>query len=500
MFTVMIAEDSKPILRNIRMLLESSGLPVQVTATAYNGEEALESIRRQPVDILLSDIRMPKMDGLSLIGQAKQLCPGLKAVLISSYSDFEYTRKALNLQVFDYLLKPVEPEQLKDVIGRAIASLSERQAGAAESFKGVVDSAFLAGLRLGPEFHEKPLFPFLLCRQPFAAAGSWDIGSLRSCLEEACAPAACWLFPLIGEEQHYMVLVQASVKERYESAGVWMDAVRNKLLDAGIHAAAAGSFQPLDLARLKELQKELEQRLAEELTIAGPTLVDASYRSRQPQEASGYIQGFADMIGGRQSKQFMLKLAELQQQWGSDNIRLSDTEKWLTSVADAFCQAMPEGGPEQRLAMTAAIQAMLRLDSYSRFCEAVTNWCGQNFELLQAQNRKSGEELFGQLDSHIKLHKYSQLSITDLAAKFHVSPSYISRIIKRYTNSTFVQYYMELKIEEACRQLQAKPELKIKDLSDALSFSDQHYFSRVFKEYAGCTPSEYKDRIKPDAE
>lgn len=126
MYNVMIVEDSKPILRNIKMLLETLSFPIRVAATATNGEEALAAIKQSPIDLLLTDIRMPKMDGLSLIEQAKIANPDLKVILISGYSDFEYTRKALNLQVFDYLLKPVEREALEEVMGRVIDQLDQQ--------------------------------------------------------------------------------------------------------------------------------------------------------------------------------------------------------------------------------------------------------------------------------------------------------------------------------------------------------------------------------------
>ncbi|MEK3837166.1 MULTISPECIES: response regulator transcription factor [unclassified Paenibacillus] len=249
MYTAIIAEDSKPILRNIEALMQSMELPVRISATASNGLDALEYIKANPVDILLTDIRMPKLDGLALIGQCRQVNPALKAVLISGYSDFEYTRKALNLQVFDYLLKPVEREQLAEVMQRLVAHLQEQE-----------------GSRKG----------------------------------------------------------------------------------------------------LPEVLAASEQR------------------------------------------------------------------------------------------------------------------------------PKSSEELFRQLEQYLQQHLYSQLSITEVALQFHVSPSYVSRIFKRYSHQTFVHYSMRLKIAEACRLIAAKPELKVKELSEALSFGDQHYFSKVFKDYMGVSPTEYR--------
>lgn len=500
MFTALIAEDSKPILRNIKALLESSELPLQIAATAYNGEDALEYIKQQPVDILLTDIRMPKLDGLGLIEQAKQLYPEMKVVLISSYSDFEYTRKAINLQVFDYLLKPVERNQLLDVMERVIDSLTERREVGLEPLKGIVAPRFLAGLRLSPDFFEQSVSMFLMSKQPFTPeTGNWQTEPLQTELQEVCKPQSCWLFPAIHSDR-YIVFVQSAVQERVDSTVAWMEAVEQRLRGLGVEVAMAGSFQAADLGRLQTQYDRLKYLLDEEVLLDKAVLLDTNYRIPEQHRNEALIKPFTDMIEQRQPQPFYMKLGEQLQQSYSEHARYVDLERLVAAIADAFVHNLPDNGPEERLAAAAAVKEILQSDSYTAFSDKLLNWCARSFELLQSRNRKSGEDLFEQMDSYVKLNKSSQLSINDLAAKFHVSPSYISRIIKRFTNSTFVQYYMELKIEEACKQLQAKPDLKIKELSDALSFSDQHYFSRVFKDHTGLSPSEYKEKYRPAAE
>lgn len=145
------------------------------------------------------------------------------------------------------------------------------------------------------------------------------------------------------------------------------------------------------------------------------------------------------------------------------------------------------------------ITGLLSVDSFEKFCQGFQEWAKQSFERVQAQNRKSGEELFRQIEEYVRLNLYSYLSIADVALKFHVSPSYISRVMKNYAQNTFVQYYTGLKIKEACRLMACKPEMRIKEVSDALSFSDQHYFSKVFKEYTGYSPTDYKERCPPNS-
>lgn len=107
MYNILIVEDSKPILRDIERLIRENLKETEIE-TAYDGEEALEIIQHLEPDILFTDIKMPLMDGLSLIEKAKQAYPSVKCVIISGYTDFSFTHEALRLQVDDYVMKPVD--------------------------------------------------------------------------------------------------------------------------------------------------------------------------------------------------------------------------------------------------------------------------------------------------------------------------------------------------------------------------------------------------------
>ncbi|MCR2807089.1 response regulator [Paenibacillus soyae] len=504
MYSVLIAEDSKPILRNIKMLLESSELPIRVAATASNGEEALALLRQQPVDILITDIRMPKMDGLALIEQSKEITPELKVVLVSSYSDFEYTRKAINLQVFDYLLKPVERKSLIEVMERMIGQLNETREDRLAAFRGIVDPGFLTDMRLGDDFfaHNTKLV-LLIGRQPFTARfAAAETNALQHDLSRVCSPHPCWLFPL-DKPERYLLLAEEGLRDKYSSASECMSAISAELQSLGLQACMAASLQPVELAELRSHYEKLEQGMADELRLASPLLLDIQYRFRQSREDDRVIPTFMEMIQQRHKEQFRLKLAELLRRWRSDNVHAARLEELLVAVSEAFANASESDNELSELAeLEAEARELLELDSYELFCDSVLEWTDAQFDLLLARTRKSAEELFAQIENHMELHKYSQLSMTELAKKFHVSPSYISRIIKRYTNSTFVHHYMKMKIDEACRLIRSKPEMKVKELSDALSFSDQHYFSKVFKEYTGYSPTDFKEKVKakPDGE
>ncbi|HEX2927312.1 MAG TPA: response regulator, partial [Ruminiclostridium sp.] len=127
MYRLLIAEDDSTIRRGLVKIIGEMGLPVEHIQEADNGQSALalcESFRPQ---IIVTDIRMPLIDGLELIGTIQQEQPDLSFVIISGYNDFEYARKAIQYGVKEYLLKPIEKEDLKSALDRIISQLDAQE-------------------------------------------------------------------------------------------------------------------------------------------------------------------------------------------------------------------------------------------------------------------------------------------------------------------------------------------------------------------------------------
>lgn len=515
MYNAIIAEDSKPILRNLQMLIRSAGLPVQVTATASNGLEALEHLKSQPVDILLTDIRMPKLDGLGLIEQAKKLNPRLQTVLISGYSDFEYARRALNLQAFDYLLKPVDQGQLVDVLSRLLEQLREQQENERRLLEGVVEADYLAKMVLDTELlaGEKQLV--LVRRRPFATESkSWDIESIAAAVKDFFNIEAFRVLPSqqagqfvilkdegVFIERHAAGIINESSVERLRfDEGSVVEALNN----AGLSAVALAAAQSVELRTLSAAYGKLERTVRDRLTVSGCLASLTGEQEVGAGEATKLaIQvQLAELIVQRQKERFLLLLRQSLPYWLHASARMMSLERLVSFLADELGVGGQESAIETSVenVLEAAnsnleLRTLFAAASPEEFAESLYEWCAAKFDLLQEPGKRGGEELFEQIDRHLRQNLYAQISIAEAAQQFHVSPSYISRIIKRYTGNTFVHHYMELKIDEARRLLASEPDMKVKHVSDALGFGDPHYFSKVFKEYAGCSPTEYKDKL-----
>ena len=141
-FKVIVADDEKLIANNIARRIEESSGAFRVISRAGTGTEALEQVRELLPDVLFSDIKMPEMDGIELISRLRKEHPGVCCVIVSGYSDFEYMKAAIQNSAVDYLLKPVNTEELRRLLQRLEAALLAREQQMAPRRKS--DAASLA--------------------------------------------------------------------------------------------------------------------------------------------------------------------------------------------------------------------------------------------------------------------------------------------------------------------------------------------------------------------
>ncbi len=126
-YSVLVAEDEALIRRHIVRRVAENCPAFEVVAEAADGREALEAVAELYPDVLITDIRMPVMDGLALIREVYYAFPGVKAVIVSGHDEFAYARAAISLGVKDYLLKPVSAEELRAVMSRLAAQLDAEE-------------------------------------------------------------------------------------------------------------------------------------------------------------------------------------------------------------------------------------------------------------------------------------------------------------------------------------------------------------------------------------
>lgn len=128
MWKVLIADDEPKIRKGLKKMLQSFDLSLRVVGEAEEGEQALEMAKTHQPHILLVDINMPFLDGLGLIERVRQFSPDMIIIIITGYDEFKYAKRAIQLQVSDYLLKPINGQELKEILLKAIDRLQHHHA------------------------------------------------------------------------------------------------------------------------------------------------------------------------------------------------------------------------------------------------------------------------------------------------------------------------------------------------------------------------------------
>ena len=125
MYKVLLVDDEYMITEGLKRLIPFDKWDMEVVATANHADDALDYVREHPVDIVISDVNMPDKTGLEMIGEMKELLPNAYYILLSGYQEFDYVKKAMNLNVVDYLVKPVDKVELERLLEKIASQLGE---------------------------------------------------------------------------------------------------------------------------------------------------------------------------------------------------------------------------------------------------------------------------------------------------------------------------------------------------------------------------------------
>ena len=126
MYKVLLVDDEYMITEGLKRLIPFDKWDMEVVATANHADDALDYVREHPVDIVISDVNMPDKTGLEMIGEMKELLPNAYYILLSGYQEFDYVKKAMNLNVVDYLVKPVDKVELERLLEKIASQLGEK--------------------------------------------------------------------------------------------------------------------------------------------------------------------------------------------------------------------------------------------------------------------------------------------------------------------------------------------------------------------------------------
>ncbi|MBE5811905.1 MAG: response regulator [Clostridiales bacterium] len=527
MYQIFVVEDELLIRQSIRNVIENMQGPYALCGEASDGEMALSMMQDLMPDIVLTDIRMPFLDGFELIRHAKTMMPWLKIVIISGYGDFESAQKAISLGVDQYLLKPIRPPELtksiEEMARRIDADKQQRI-----SSQGYDDDEVQHALR--QHFMQQMLYGGLHTSTLLERAHTLKLDVVKPCYQLV-------LFSFGPEELDYRLL-QISVRnlmERLDSPLYYFNeaSMLTVLCDGRDQDALSENVYQF----IAIIRHELREFCPSITTVVGQPVqrlsaVCQSYRTAsdllrkvcgvaagQVVDASDAAQIAAQIIelGDPFGAQFQHKLQQASpadvpalvdealdspegSRFNSTLMRYYALIDLLKMTALLVVKASPElDMKDAATRLSAEYDVMSASGSLPAFRQAA-------IDLLQRSVALREENLSTMKYSHVisKAEKYvaenfcdPNISLISVAKYVGLSAAHFSTIFSQTLGRSFINYLTAMRIERA-KELLTTTNMKLSTIAMEIGYNEPNYFSHVFRKLEGTTPKEYRIRTQGD--
>lgn len=548
MNNILIVDDEIGVRNSIKAKVNWDELGFTICGEAANGEEALRLLESGTLpDVMMTDIRMPQLDGIGLIKRCKQLYPELKIIVLSGYSDYEYMQAAIQAGVKDYLLKPVGRRELVELLQKLSHELQAQRSDEAQQRmeqaqreQQLQASREALLLRLAKEESSS----LLAVRERIVQLGLsqlLELGeecSARFMTVEMRIPAG----RLDGNDQHMDLLRLAfdmlcrEIAAQYEGMLPFYDVSHPAMLhfvilqrrEASQNDKRGGAIERDKLKQIiSTLRRNVSQYLRLECVIGlGEPVNDVlqfknAFSSCMLSWSRSTVDGTDCETGGDMHHTLNVFTPELERQltialengdraaFSSYMLRIFPRHidyamfsftfmaTRLLLLLHAVAKKYDDGTGDQALQQRLWDCQMTIGDFRSR--EAVAAHLEELGQLVMNAAQRARSVSHGSIAAAVQKYvddNYTyELTLTGLADLFHLNETYLSGLFKQQAGMTFSDYVTRLRMNKA-GELLRESDLKLTDIAMLVGISSSSYFSTSFKKFYGMSPKEYREKHK----
>lgn len=534
---IFLVEDEIVIRNGIKNSIEWEKEGYKFVGEASDGELAYPMILKERPDILITDIRMPFMDGLELSRLVKQELPDIRILILSGYDEFDYAKEAIRLGVTEYLLKPVSASKLLESL-KGVSSLIRREKEERELLKRyaedmkentereklkffgqlisgdvstaeAIDFGRQYGMNLSAQVYEIILFKFFTVIGVSGQSNS----VVEACenLEDIIAKIPYiymfqrgidgWAFLLTAEDEAQMSERTDRLAKRIEQ----MMAGYEKLeYFGGIGSAVTRlrelprSFSDADHAFSGRFVSRLNRivRVGELKNLQG--VGDFEVRGfgeieRTRESVEKFLNNGTQEEIARFAKVYMTEMPE-------DNFRSTLMRQYIVMdvyiVIMTFCEKIGISDEEFQKEAESFKAAIQRIHSAEEMEEYMRRFLARAIELRDMVSGRRYSDIIEAAKERIEsTYMLEEISLNTVAAGVGMSPSYFSSVFSREMGKTFVEYLTQIRMDKA-KELLMCSSMKTSEIGYEVGYKDPHYFSYLFKKTQGCSPKDYRARRK----
>lgn len=505
MYQVMIVDDEKTIRNHFPNIVDFNGLGFRISAAARNGQDALEQFRQNPVDLIFLDVCMPVLDGLGFL---KALSGSVEAeelpyvVMLSGYSDFEYVREAMRYGAKDYLVKPVDEEEVERLLTKLKQSLDERVRRGTGSHIGRQAELVMKMFHSGRGDCSK-LQDFLVLHCVVLSSGHAEADgtyTVRQALEEKIpggreaflrnrGSAFSYLLSreTLAEYQHSAMLFCRHIAYHLKRRG-WVCAVS---ADERIFRREDGTLRSRYDAGLYHMMTEVfwgTDTVISEDTDLQPA--DESEERRLKNE-SFYMNEIRQAIAERDESRLLALYEEMGREIAEKRLDVINLQEISYRIYYMLLDILTGEQIECRDLSPMDMRDSQYFPRKELWRKEIRRQISMVFSLVSEVSRYRAGDAGERAAAYVGEHFRETITLKDVAEACYVNPAYLGRCFQKATGTSFRQYLTNLRIEEAKRLL-LQTDKKVYEIAAEVGFGESKYFVMKFTENAGCTPAEYR--------
>lgn len=520
MYSMILLDDERIVLQGIQKVFKMEEYGFEIAGTFTNPIKALEELPRLKPHLIITDVKMPQMDGLEFATRAKELMPDAEIVILSGYDDFSYAQSAVKIGVGDYLLKPVKKANFAEMLHRMHDRIQEKSGqaayyGALQEYaennqteiknrfflsmaeNGCQDEAYIRAfcgrMQLDLEKEDFVLIKFVINELQMEEDYMSAVGKMMEEFKSLLEPFGKTEVFLSDEEIYFMVYGKACRTSAEEIAGTaesFVESKRNQKLymAAGVSDPANGIGQ-LFVARNECDDRILmggskHQQLGDSAFGRGDLEITIPYNDiealfaaislNSAEQMRESIERIYDLPAHALYRDYscsltfiiLLRLSNLLNRYGQEHQMLSRDVLDIRKLKREYPGIIQQ---KELVANTAVVLA----------------------DLISRKEVASPTKIVRDALSYIRDHYNENISLTDVSRHINISKNYLCDIFKKELNVTFINYVTNLRIEKA-KELLITSDMKMYEISLQVGYNDYAYFSQIFKRYTGTTLSAYR--------
>lgn len=471
---LLIVEDEKMIRQGIESIARRSSVPIEEILLCKNGEEAYEIVKNNKIDVMITDIRMPKKDGITLVKEIQNLTHVPKVVVISGYDDFSYAVELLRYGAKEYLLKPIEREKINAILEKLEQLIMEEE-------KQVKDSEQI-GIQ---QFKYMLLNPGITLEETYAIENEFNKYFVTGEYVVCCTNSKSWQ---IDPNSHIIILDDVNGQSVFLlNAEIKEEVLSNLLKDYFVGVSR-------NHMNLRDLRTAYEEALyARKYAFATGNFITEYSKTETVKEtvSSELIEQMVQLAGTDKIEEVNKFLVKILYKTKQGQIEPDYFMGIMNELVDKICNNYKNVLNFDKEEID-NLKKVYGYDNASIYYETIYEWIEKiNEKLLSEYDDYKNKQKIQRAISYIQENYAKDLNMAVVSNFISMNYSLFSYVFKQFTGMNFVNYLKDIRMKEAKRLLE-ETDKKIIEISNAIGYENEKHFMKIFKSTTGVSPTEFR--------